>query len=167
MLVRLRCCASLVKVYCGPSAYLTHCGPTREMLVTTSTRTSDLNQAATIRASHRMQSEYRANIVRVPSQVNLTFEAQNGNSVSLDGWESEFYLIEGAQSLLLGRLVPDLSKHPRRLMHQFTLQRHLDLRNDDFLRLVNESYQGDVVFEFRTRPSPTRITHEGKTEQAM
>ena len=98
-------------------------------------------------------------------KFGLTFEAQNGNSVSLDGWESDLYLNEGAQSILLGRLVPDLSEHPRRLIHQFTLQRHLDLRSDDFLRLVDKSYQGDVVFEFRTRPLLSGITHEGKAEQ--
>lgn len=98
-------------------------------------------------------------------KFNFAFEAQNGNSVSLDGWESDLYLQEGSQSILLGRLVPDLSEHPRRLIYQFTLQRHIDLRTDDFVRLVDKSYQGDVVFEFRTRPLLSGITHEGKLEQ--
>jgi len=98
-------------------------------------------------------------------RFNFAFEAQNGNSVSLDGWESELYLNEGAQSILVGRLAPDLSEHPRRLIHQFTLQRHLDLRSDDFVRLIDKSYLGDVVFEFRTRPLLSGIPHEGNAEQ--
>jgi|GEM_PF-2827244 len=98
-------------------------------------------------------------------KFNFDFEAQNGNSVSLDGWELDLYFNQGSQSILVGRLVPDLSEHPRRLIHQFTLQRHIDLKSDDFLRLVDRSYQGDVVFEFRTRSLLSGITHEGKTEQ--
>jgi|ERR1051325_2896602 hypothetical protein len=98
-------------------------------------------------------------------RFNFSFEAQNGNSVSLDGWELDLYLNQGSQSILVGRLVPDLSEHPKRLMHQFTLQRHLDLRSDDFVRLVDKSYRGDVVFEFRTRPLLSGIPHEGNTEQ--
>jgi len=90
---------------------------------------------------------------------------ENGNPPSLLAWEMDLYFNEGAKSVLVSRMLPDLREHPRELRHRFTLSKYLDLRSDDFLRLVDKSYRGDVTFEFEATPVLSGIPHNGNTER--
>jgi len=99
---------------------------------------------------------------------NFTIEVyprENGNPISLLGWEMDFYFKDAGQSVLVGRMLSDLREHPRELRHGFTLSRYLDLRADDFLQLVDKSHRGDVTFEFRATPLLSGISQDGKTEE--
>lgn len=98
---------------------------------------------------------------------NFTIEVyppENGGPVSLLGWEMDFYFKDGGQSVLVGRMLSDLREHPRELRHQFTLNRYLDLRADEFIQLIDKSHRGDVTFEFRATPQLSGIPQNGSTE---
>lgn len=99
---------------------------------------------------------------------NFTIEVyprENGNPISLLGWEMDLYFKDRGQTVLVGRMLSDLREHPRELRHGFTLSRYIDLRADEFLQLVDKSYRGDVTFEFHATPLLAGIAQNGSTEQ--
>lgn len=97
------------------------------------------------------------------------YPREDGNSISLLGWQMDLYLRKHGQgqSILIGRMLSDLREHPRELRHGFTLSRYLDLRGDEFVRLVDESYRGNLTFEFHATPQLSGIPHNGSTEQGL
>lgn len=86
--------------------------------------------------------------------------------ISLLNWEIDLYYKVGSRFVLLGRMLPDRSEIPRKLeRYGFTRTRYFDLRSEDFLRLVDTSLGGDVVFEFQATPLLVGIQSEASTEQ--
>lgn len=85
--------------------------------------------------------------------------------MSLLGWEVDLYYQVEGRSVLMGRMLADLSEYPRNINgYEFNLSRYFDLRSDDFLQLVDKSHRGDVIFEFRATPLLSGIQHRGNTE---
>ncbi|MDT4968718.1 MAG: hypothetical protein QOJ64_3455 [Acidobacteriota bacterium] len=86
--------------------------------------------------------------------------------VTLLGWEMDLNYRNEARVILVGRMLSDLGEHPRDLgRHRFTLSRYFDLRNNEFLQLVDRSHRGNVTFEFRATPVLSGIPHNGSTEE--
>lgn len=93
------------------------------------------------------------------------YPRENGHTVSLLGWEMDLYFKDEGRAVLVGRMLSDLSEHPRDLgRHGFTVSRYIDLRADEFLQVADKSHRGDVTFEFRATPLLSGVPHNGGTE---
>ena len=94
------------------------------------------------------------------------YSREGGGDISLLEWDIDLYFKDEDRFILVGRMLPDRSEAPRKLhRYGFTVNRYFDLRSEEFLRLIDKSHSGDVVFEFHATPLLAGIPHDAGSEQ--
>lgn len=84
---------------------------------------------------------------------------------TLVGLNVDLSVIENGAPLLLGRLIDDLYDESRQLKgHEFSNTKYLDIRDDDFIRIIDRTHRADIEFEFAVRPILQGIKHKPNKE---
>ncbi|MFS8085264.1 MAG: hypothetical protein ACMG6H_06505 [Acidobacteriota bacterium] len=94
------------------------------------------------------------------------YPRENGSPISLEAWEMDLYFNDNGRSILIGRMLPQLNEHSEKLGRDgFKLTRYFELRNDEFVQLVDKSHRGDVTFEFHATPFFSGLPFNGSMER--
>ncbi len=93
------------------------------------------------------------------------------NPVSLLGWEVDLFYKGPEGPILIGRTFPGLADHGNE-RHEigrwgWYLTREFDLSAGDFVRLVDRTHSGDMIFEFDAAPQLYHPQHDPKTNRGV
>jgi hypothetical protein len=95
------------------------------------------------------------------------FSTNTENSIVLDSLHIDLSFRAVDSSILLGRMIGDLSECSRELKgYEFSITKLFDIQMEDFIRLVDVSHRGDMQFEFNTKPIFFDKMRQGKFETA-
>lgn len=95
-----------------------------------------------------------------------SYKNEETNPIVLQRLDVELSFQDSQSSLLLGRMIDNLTEIPRELCEgaEFSITKYFDIKTDDFLRLINESHRGDMTFELQINPVFLNTSRQSKSE---
>jgi hypothetical protein len=75
-------------------------------------------------------------------------------SLFLQDLHVKLYFHQSDKKILLGQMATEINYQPRKIAsnYEFSLKKNFFISTDDFIRLVNQTYGGDVLFGFEVVP---------------
>lgn len=87
-------------------------------------------------------------------EVKCFGRKEDDPSLILQDLHVKLYFHQSDKKILLGQLATEIDYQPKKITsnYEFSLKKNFSMTNDDFIRLINQTYGGNVLFGFEVVP---------------